>query len=283
MLSHFGLVNCGRDSGTRLEQRKFHAKILSNLPFFHVAGIAALMQCCTLGSTLVLPAPHFNGEMSLRALATERCNYIYGTPNMYLDLIANQMKHKLDLPDVENAVIGAAVTPAEVVKAAKTHLKIKTIRCNFGMTETSCVGFGSVDNEDESCTYETVGHLADHAEAKIIDSNGDIVPMGEAGELCLRGYFTMMGYCGDSEKTKETLGDDGWLRTGDQFILTKDGYGKIIGRLKEMIIRGGENIFPKEIEDFLYTHPNVREVHVVSIFTIFHFSLMTFFVAQQIF
>lgn len=268
MLSHFGLTNCGRDTGTRIEQRKLHAKMLNNLPFFHIAGTVAIMQTCTLGSTLVLPAPHFNAELSLRALASERCNYVYGTPNMYLDMIAQQMKLKLDLPVVENAIIGAAVTPAEVVRAAKTHLNIKTMRCNFGMTETSCVGFGSVDDEDESCTFETVGHLADHAEAKIIDKNGDVVPMGEPGELCLRGYFTMLGYYGDSDKTKEVLGDDKWLKTGDQFILTKEGYGKIVGRLKEMIIRGGENVFPREIEDFLHTHPNIREVHVVSNFTI---------------
>lgn len=265
MLSHFGLVNAGRDTGTRLEQNKIHAKILGQLPFFHVAGIMALMNTSTLGSTLVLPAPHFNGDLSLKGLATERCNYIYGTPNMYLDMVASQMKHKLDLPVVENAVVGAAVTPAEVVKQMKAHLNVKTVRCNFGMTETSCVGFGSVTGEDESCTFETVGHLADHAEAKIIDQNGDIVPIGVAGELCLRGYFVMMGYYGDAVKTKETLGDDKWLKTGDQFVLTKNGYGKIVGRLKEMIIRGGENIFPREIEDFLYTHPNVREAHVVSI------------------
>lgn len=265
MLSHFGLVNAGIDTGTSIEQKKIEAKILCNLPFFHIAGIMALMQTCTLGSTLVLPAPHFNADLALKAQATERCNYIYGTPNMYLDLVASQLKHKLDLPVVENAVVGAAVTPAEVVKKAKEHLNIKTVRCHFAMTETSCIGFTSLTGEDEKYTHETVGHLDEHAEVKIIDLNGNIVPIGEPGELCLRGYFTMMGYHGDAEKSKETLDDHGWLKTGDQFILTKEGYGKIIGRIKEMIIRGGENIFPKEIEDFLYTHPNIREAHVVSL------------------
>lgn len=222
------------------------------------------MHGISCGSTVVLPAPHFNGEMSVKALAKEKCNYIYGTPNMYLDMISRQKELKLKLPEVLNAVIGAAPTPKEVIFAAKKYLNIKQVRCNFGMTETSCVGFGSVTDEDEKFTYDTVGHLADHAELKIIDDEGNVVPLGQPGELCLRGYFTMMGYWGEEEKTKQTLTEDKWLKTGDQFILTKEGYGKIVGRLKEMIIRGGENIFPKEIEDFLHTHPNVQEAHVVS-------------------
>lgn len=233
-----------------------------------------LFHCITAGSTLILPTPHFNGEMSLKAAVKEQINTIFGTPNMYLDMIMKQKEMKLDLPRSENAVIGAAVVPAQVIKDAKKYLNIKTMRCHFGMTESSCVGFSTLNGEDEQLKYDTVGHLSDHAELKIIDKNGNVVPLGESGELCLRGYFTMMGYYGDEKKTRETLGDDGWLKTGDQFILTKEGYGKIVGRLKEMIIRGGENIFPREIEDFLHTHPNIREVHVVSARKniIFHFS-----------
>jgi medium-chain acyl-CoA ligase, mitochondrial len=263
--------------GIRLDQGNYHAKILVNTPFFHVAGLTALMHCVTLGSTLILPTPHFNGEMSLKAHVKEQCNTIYGTPNMYIDMIVKQKEFKLDLPTSENAVIGAAVVPSKLVQDAKKYLNIKTIRCNFGMTETSCLGFGSISGEDESLKFDTVGKLADHAEAKIIDKDGNVVPIGESGELCLRGYFNMLGYYGDEVKTREVLSEDGWLKTGDQFILTKDGYGKIIGRLKEMMIRGGENIFPREIEDFLHSHPNIQEVHVVSFFSFVHI-LQIFFI-----
>uniref|UniRef100_A0A1B0D321 Medium-chain acyl-CoA ligase ACSF2, mitochondrial n=1 Tax=Phlebotomus papatasi TaxID=29031 RepID=A0A1B0D321_PHLPP len=133
------------------------------------------------------------------------------------------------------------------------------------MTENSAVSFHTLPDDTDEQVLESVGHVQDNIEAKVIDNEGNLVPFGVPGELCVRGYFTMLGYWDDEEKTRETLGKDGWLRTGDQFVLQADGYGKIVGRLKEMIIRGGENIFPKEIENFLATCPQIAEAHIVGV------------------
>lgn len=130
------------------------------------------------------------------------------------------------------------------------------------MTETTAVIFNSLKSETTEHVLNTVGHLQDHVEAKVVDENGKIVPFGMPGELCIRGYCNMLGYYNDEEKTREMIGPDNWLRTGDQFVLLENGYGKIVGRIKDMIIRGGENIFPKEIEDFLNSHNDIVESHV---------------------
>ena len=184
---------------------------------------------------------------------------------MYVDLIAKQKELKLNLPDIEFSVVGAAICTPKLVEDAKKYLKIKIFGSMYGMTETSAAGFQTIPAEGSSVVQEYVGKISDNIEAKVIDREGNAVPFGVPGELCIRGYCTMLGYWNDEKKTRECLGADKWLKTGDQFILYENGYAKIIGRLKEMIIRGGENLFPREIEDFLNTHPNVLETHVIGI------------------
>lgn len=235
------------------------------MPFFHVAGIISIMNTVYHGSTLVVPSPHFHAESSLKAIVEHKCDGIYATPNMYVDMVAKQKKLNLDLPDLHFSIVGAAICTPKLVKDARKYLKIKNFRSMYGMTETSASGFQSLPDEDPKLVEEYVGALVNNIEAKIVDKNGVTVPFGQPGELYLRGYCTMLGYWGDEKKTKECIDADKWLKTGDQFILYENGYAKIIGRLKEMIIRGGENLFPREIEDFLNTHPNVLESHVIGI------------------
>lgn len=252
-------------SGERIGFHLRHIKVQTNMPYFHVAGILAIMNTIAHGATLVAATPHFHGEYSLRAIVDEKCDGIYATPSMYVDMVARQKKLNLDIHDIDFSICGAAICTPKLAKDAKKYLKIKGFQAMYGMTETVACGFQSLPGEDRALAEEFVGHLSDHLEAKIIDEQGNTVPFGTPGELCLRGYCTMLGYWGDEKKTKEVIDTDKWLRTGDQFILYENGYAKIVGRLKEMIIRGGENLFPREIEDFLNTHPNVRETHVIGI------------------
>lgn len=213
----------------------------------------------------MIPSPHYHAGASLKTMVDHKCDGIYGTPSMYVDMVAEQKKLNLDLPDVHFSIVGAAICTPKLVKDAKKYLNIKNFKSMYGMTETSAAGFQSLPDEDPELVEEYVGTLVNNIEAKVVDKKGVTVPFGQPGELYLRGYCTMLGYWGDEKKTKECIGSDKWLKTGDQFILYENGYAKIIGRLKEMIIRGGENLFPREIEDFLNTHPNVLEAHVVGI------------------
>jgi medium-chain acyl-CoA ligase, mitochondrial len=179
-----------------------------------------------------------------------------------LTLKAFQQSFRVTLKSHDTIPILIKSTP-KLIKDVENVLRVKKFRSIYGLTETTAAVFQSLADDPNDRIQESVGHLSNHMEAKVIDENGNTVPFGTPGELCLRGYSTMMGYYNDEKKTKEILGSDGWLRTGDQFVLQENGYGKVVGRLKEMIIRGGENLFPREIEDFLNTHPNILETHVV--------------------
>lgn len=184
---------------------------------------------------------------------------------MYVDLVTKQNELQFDLPEVEIANTGGAICTPKLVRDIETVLKIKKIRSIYGLTETTAAVFQSMPDDENHKVQEFVGKLVNHTEAKVVDKDGNAVPFGQPGELCVRGYSTMLGYWDEEEKTRETIGNDKWLRTGDQFILYENGYGKVVGRFKEMIIRGGENLFPREIEDFLNTHENILEAHVIGI------------------
>ncbi|CRK94407.1 CLUMA_CG007914, isoform A [Clunio marinus] len=265
VVSHFSFVNCGSQTGIRNELDQRHRTICLNLPFFHIAGIVSLMHSVMCGSTLVLPLPHFSAEASINSILTKNCDVIYGTPNMYVEMVAKKKELNVEIPEIAFSVTGAAICTPKLVRDARKYLNIRKFRSAYGMTETTASGFQVLPDEHDNFVEEFVGFASDHIELKVIDRKGQIVPFGQPGELCIRGYCNMIEYWGDEEKTKEVMGRDNWLKTGDQFILYENGYGQIIGRLKEMIIRGGENLFPREIEDFLNTHPNVLESHVVGI------------------
>lgn len=261
LLSHYSLVNNGIHVGARNELAG--ERICVQVPLFHAYGVSiTIMSALTQGATIVLPAAGFSPKDSLQAIAKERCTVIHGTPTMHVDLIEEQRKLQVPLPPVKKAITGGAVVSPQLIKDIRNVLGVQAVHSVYGLTETTAVVFQSVPGEQDDRVLNSVGFLTDNIEAKIIDAQGNLVPFGQPGELCVRGYLTMLGYYGDDAKTKEIYGEDRWLHTGDQFVLEADGYGRIVGRLKEMIIRGGENIFPKEIEDFLNSMPQVVEAHV---------------------
>jgi fatty-acyl-CoA synthase len=236
------------------------------VPLFHVYGVnVTIANAISHGSTIVMPNSSFSAEESLKATIKEKCNAIYGTPTMFVDLVAKQRELQLPLEEIDFVNTAGAPISAKQVKDIKEVLNTKKVKSIYGLTEATSAIFHSLPDDESDTVLHSVGFVSDHLEVKVIDGYGNIVPFGEAGELCVRGYSTMLGYWDDEQKTKEVLGEDKWLKSGDQFILREDGYGMIVGRLKEMLIRGGENIFPKEIEDFLIHHPNILEVHVAGV------------------
>ncbi|KAG5674730.1 hypothetical protein PVAND_004682 [Polypedilum vanderplanki] len=266
LLSHFSMINNGYDIGIRHEFDKKPARICVNVPFFHVYGcVAAIANSLCHGATLVLPAPHFSPEDALKAIVKEKCTAIYGTPTMFVDLVAKQKELKLNLPEIPIANTGGSICTPQLVKDVTGILKVKKFRSFYGLTETSAIAFQSLPEDSSQSVEDYVGTVSNNLEVKVIDRDGNLVKFGEPGELCVRGYSVMLGYWNDEVKTKEVLGEDRWLKTGDQFILNENGVGKISGRYKEMIIRGGENLFPREIEDFLNTHEDILETHVIGI------------------
>ncbi|KAF5305882.1 hypothetical protein FQA39_LY09121 [Lamprigera yunnana] len=265
-LSHFQLVNNSYIIGKRTELNKEPHSILIQVPLFHVFGIvASILPSFHFGTTLVFPAPMYNSTSNLRALETEQCSVVYGTPTMFVDLVNLQKKEKKKLnPTI--GMTGGSVCSPYLFKLIKDVLKLKRIKSIYGLSEATCVSFQSLSKEEgDEEAMNSVGYVGDHLEAKVVDPNGNIVPIGTPGELCIRGYNTMLGYWEDEENTKEVMDSDKWLKTGDQFIIKRNGYGNVVGRIKDMIIRGGENIFPKEIEDLLNTHPVILENHVIGL------------------
>ncbi|XP_050574243.1 medium-chain acyl-CoA ligase ACSF2, mitochondrial isoform X2 [Bombus affinis] len=263
LISHRSVMNNSKQAAVKAELTVDH-KVCLNVPFFHVFGIIKGLMCMLhAGITLVLPARSFNPVKSLEAIVREKCNVVYGTPTMWINLL--DVQQRLQPPPITLAcgVTGGAPASPELFKKIRKCFNFDNMKTIYGLTETTAVIFQTLPNENNELTENTVGRLADHVEAMIVDENGNTVPFGTPGELWIRGYCTMMKYWNDKEATEKTLTKDGWLMTGDQFVLRSDGYGQIVGRLKDMIIRGGENIFPKEVEDVLMTHPLVAEAQVI--------------------
>ncbi|CAK9820967.1 Medium-chain acyl-CoA ligase ACSF2, mitochondrial [Anthophora plagiata] len=263
LLSHRSVVNNSKQGAWRSELTAEH-RICVNVPFFHAFGVIKGLLC-TLhsGSKLVLPSRSFNPVKSLEAIIREKCNVVYGTPTMWIHLLDAQQQLQPPPITLFSGVTGGSPASPELIRMIKEHFHFDNIKMIYGLTETTAIIFHSLPNEHSELTETTVGHVTNHIEVMVVDENEKLVPFGKPGELWVRGYSTMKGYWGDEESTKKTMTEDGWLKTGDQFILLANGYGKIVGRLKDMIIRGGENIFPKEIEDMLMTHPSVLEAQVI--------------------
>ncbi|XP_060652908.1 medium-chain acyl-CoA ligase ACSF2, mitochondrial [Drosophila nasuta] len=264
LLSHYNIVNNGIHVGNRNELED--ERICVQVPLFHAFGVSiTIMAALAKGATMVLPAPNFSPKDSLKAIFNEKCTVLHGTPTMYVDLVHAQRSLQLPLGPIKKAITGGAIVAPQLILDVKEVLGVQTMHSVYGLTESTAVIFQSRPGEPADTVLNSVGYITDHIEAKVIDANGCLVPFGQPGELCVRGYLTMLGYHKDVEKTEEILSADNWLHTGDQFVIEANGYGRIVGRLKEMIIRGGENIFPKEVEDFLNSHPQVVEAHVIGV------------------
>ncbi|XP_049868024.1 medium-chain acyl-CoA ligase ACSF2, mitochondrial [Pectinophora gossypiella] len=264
--SHCGVVNNTYFVGKRFTFHEGHHKVCLQAPMFHALGsIITVLGTLRHGSTLVIAAPTYNVHANLNALISEECTTITGTPTMFVDMLS-ALRSKGDVPSkLRVAVAAGAPCSPQLIRDIQGHLKARSVLALYGLTESTACIFSSLPDDNIDMVAETVGYIQDHVEVKVVDEEGKPVPMGAPGELVSRGYNTMIGYWDEPKKTSDTVDKDGWLYTGDKFTISEDGYGRIVGRLKDIIVRGGENIAPKEIEDLLNTHPDIMESQVVGV------------------
>ncbi|CAB3223915.1 unnamed protein product [Arctia plantaginis] len=263
--SHLAVVNNTYYIGKRNTYNDGHQKICVQAPLFHALGsIVTVTSSLRHGSSLFLGSPTYNVDANIKTLFAESCTIVTGTPTMYVDILA-KIKKMGDVPSkLRVALAAGAPCSPQIIKDIQTYLKAD-VKVLYGLTETTASSFQSIPGDSIDLVAETVGYIQDHTEAKVVNAKGEVVPFGSPGELVLRGYNNMICYWNDPEKTRKTMAEDGWLTTGDEFTLSNDGYGKIVGRLKDIIVRGGENIAPKEIEDLLNTHPDIIESQVIGV------------------
>ena len=240
------------------------------VPFYHCFGmVLGNLACTTHGSAIVVPAAAFEPAATLSVTAQERCTSLYGVPTMFiaeLELLDSPEFRDLDLTNLRTGIMAGSPCPVEVMRRVVERMHMSEVQIAYGMTETSPVSTQSDASDDLEHRTSTVGRVHPHVEIKVVDPvSGECVPRGEPGELCTRGYSVMLGYWNDPEQTAEAIDRAGWMHTGDLATMDADGYVNIVGRSKDMVIRGGENVYPREIEEFLYGHPEVRDVQVVGV------------------
>ena len=266
MLTHHNILNNGFWVGERM--RFTHRdRLCIPVPFYHCFGmVLGNLACVTHGATMVLPAPHFSPRHTLQSVAEERCTALHGVPTMFVAELDHPDFAKFDLSSLRTGIMAGAPCPIEVMKRVIEQMHCREITIACGMTETSPVcNMTGVDDPIES-RVGSVGRVMLHQEQKIVDPvTGNVVPRGVAGELCYRGYQVMRGYYNNPEATRQTIDTAGWLHSGDLAVMDEDGYVKITGRLKDMIARGGEKIFPREVEEFLFAHPKIAEAYVIGV------------------
>jgi fatty-acyl-CoA synthase len=224
------------------------------------------LGCSTHGATIVIPSPGFDPATTLRVVAEERCTGVYGVPTMFIAMQHDPSFAEHDLSSLRTGVMAGAICPVEVMKRCVNDMNMAEVAIAYGMTETSPVSCQTRDDDDLERRTATIGRVHPHVEIKIVDPvTGVTVERGETGEFCTRGYSVMLGYWDEPAKTAEAVDADGWMHTGDLAVMREDGYCNIVGRIKDMVIRGGENIYPKEIEEFLYQHPDIEDVQVIGV------------------
>ncbi len=237
------------------------------VPFYHCFGmVMGNLGCTTHGATMVIPAPGFDPESTLRAIAEERCTAVYGVPTMFIAMQSAPSFATTDLSSLRTGIMAGSICPVEVMRRCVEDMHMAGASIAYGMTETSPVSTQTLADDDLAHRTETIGTVHPHVEVKIVDPvTGATLERGEPGELCTRGYSVMLGYWQDPEKTAEAIDDERWMHTGDLAVMNPDGYCVVVGRIKDMVIRGGENIYPREIEEFLHSHPDVEDVQVVGV------------------
>jgi fatty-acyl-CoA synthase len=265
-LSHHNILNngffvsevCGH---TELD------RIAIPVPFYHCFGmVMGNLGASSHGACMVIPAPGFDPAMTLQAVQDERCTSLYGVPTMFIAQLQHPDFASFDLSSLRTGIMAGSPCPVEVMKRVVSEMHISEVTIAYGMTETSPVSTQTRRDDDLERRVSTVGTVHPHVEVKVVDPESDLtLPRGAAGELCTRGYSVMLGYWEEPEKTSEALDHAGWMHTGDLATMDVDGYVNIVGRIKDMVIRGGENIYPREIEEFLYSHPDIADVQVIGV------------------
>lgn len=265
-LSHHNILNNGYFIGIRLHYTK-KDRVCIPVPFYHCFGMVIGNLCCTAhGSTMVIPNDSFDPKLTLEVVEKEKCTSLYGVPTMFIATLHELDLKNYDLSSLRTGVMAGAVCPPEVMKRVENQMNMKEVTICYGMTETSPVSTQTKIGTPFEKQIHSVGTIHDHLEIKIINpETGKIVNRGENGELCTRGYSVMLKYWDNPEATNQVLDSARWMHTGDLAMMDEEGYIHISGRIKDLIIRGGENISPKEIEDFLYQYPNVLDAQVIGV------------------
>ena len=265
-LSHRNILNNGYFVAAQ-QGLKAGDRMCIPVPFYHCFGmVMGNLGCTSHGLTMVIPNDAFKADTVLRAVAEEKCQSLYGVPTMFIAELALADFDTYDLSSLRTGVMAGSPCPVEVMKQCIDKMHMEDVTICYGMTETSPVSTQTLPNDSLSHRTETVGRAHPHVEIRIADpETGATLVRGATGEFCTRGYSVMSGYWNDEVKTKESIDSDGWMHTGDLAVMANDGYVNIVGRIKDMIIRGGENIYPREIEEFLYTHDEIEDVQVIGV------------------
>jgi len=265
-LSHHNILNNGFFVGELLGYTE-QDRICLPVPLYHCFGmVMGNLAAASHGSCVVLPAPGFDPEATLRAVERERCTSLYGVPTMFIAELGHPEFASFDLSSLRTGIMAGSPCPVEVMKRVVADMHMSEVAICYGMTETSPVSTMTRRTDGLARRTETVGRVMPHIEVKIVDpETGRTVPRGQVGELCTRGYSVMLGYWEQPEATAEAIDRARWMHTGDLATMDEEGYVNIVGRIKDMVIRGGENIYPREIEEFLYTHPDIADVQVIGV------------------
>ncbi len=264
-LTHHNILNNGYFVGEGCHYTA-EDRVCIPVPFYHCFGmVMGNLGATTHAATMVIPAPAFDAEATLRTVQDERCTSLYGVPTMFIAELDHPRFADYDLSSLRTGIMAGSTCPMEVMRRVIERMHMGELTICYGMTETSPVSTQTAIDDTLQNRVGTVGRVHPHLEIKLTDPAGAVVARGETGELCTRGYSVMLGYWNDPERTAEAIDPAGWMHTGDLATMDDDGYVRIVGRSKDLIIRGGENVYPREIEEFLYQHPDVGDVQVVGV------------------
>jgi fatty-acyl-CoA synthase len=265
-LSHHSILNNGYFIGERLRYTE-QDRVCIPVPFYHCFGmVLGNLACTTHGACMVVPAESFDPLATMASVQEERCTSLYGVPTMFIAELEHPDFPKFEFSSLRTGIMAGSPCPVEVMKKVQSAMNMTEVTICYGMTETSPVSTQSNTDDPLEKRVSTVGPVHPHVEIKIVEpTTGHVVPRGERGELCSRGYLVMLGYWNNEGATREAIDSARWMHTGDLATMDEDGYLNIVGRIKDMIIRGGENIYPREVEEFLFSHPDVAEVQVIGV------------------
>ena len=264
-LTHHGILNNGFFIGEAMKLTE-QDRLCIPVPLYHCFGmVLGNLACTTHGAAMIYPGEGFDPLTTLQTVAEERCTGLHGVPTMFIAQLDHPEFRSFDLSSLRTGIMAGAPCPIEVMRRCSRDMHLSEITIAYGMTETSPVSTQTTTDEPVERRVSTVGRVQPHIEVKIVDSDGRIVPRGTPGEFCTRGYCVMLGYWGDKELTEQAIDAARWMHTGDLATMDEEGYCKIVGRIKDMVIRGGENVYPREIEEFLYRHPKIQDVQVFGV------------------
>jgi fatty-acyl-CoA synthase len=265
-LTHRNILNNGFFVGEGVRY-SHEDRVCIPVPFYHCFGmVMGNLACSSHGATMVIPGPAFEAEATLQTVATERCTSLYGVPTMFIAMLGVPDFERYELDSLRTGIMAGSPCPVEVMKRVIERMHMGEVAICYGMTETSPVSTQTATDDPLEKRVGSVGRVGPHLEVKVADPETfEPVGRGETGELCTRGYSVMTGYWEDPERTAEAIDSDGWMHTGDLATMDAEGYFNIVGRIKDLVIRGGENVYPREIEEFLYSHPDIGDVQVIGV------------------